>query len=61
MGVEMVKVGLLVQVEAKPDRVDEVVAMLKAAAAQVQQEESAPAWFALRLGATSIAVTSDMS
>ncbi len=46
----MVSVGVLVRFEAKPDKVDEVEALLRALVAQVQREESTIAWFGFRLG-----------
>jgi quinol monooxygenase YgiN len=52
----MVTVGLLVRVEAKPDRVAEVEAMLKSAVEHVRKEGRAVVWFALRLGPTSFAI-----
>lgn len=52
----MVNVGLLVRIEAKPDKLDEVESMLRAALAQVRQETATTAWFALRLGPTTFGV-----
>lgn len=52
----MLKVGLLIRVEAKADKAADVEAMLNGAFAEVQHEESTLAWFALRLGPTSFAV-----
>jgi quinol monooxygenase YgiN len=52
----MVTVGLLVRIEAKPDKVEEVEAMLNAALARVQNEETTLAWFGLRLGPTTFGV-----
>jgi quinol monooxygenase YgiN len=52
----MVTSGLLVRVEAKPDRADDVEAMFKAVVDKVRDEGLAVAWFALRLGPTSFAV-----
>jgi len=46
----MVSVGVLVRFEAKPHKVDEVEALLRALVAQVQREESTIAWFGFRLG-----------
>jgi quinol monooxygenase YgiN len=51
----MITVGLLVRIEAKPDKVDEVKA-LTAAVEKVEKEEGATVWLALRLGPTSFAV-----
>lgn len=52
----MVNVGLLVRIEAKPGKLDEVEAMLRAALARVRQETATTAWFALRLGPTTFGV-----
>ncbi len=52
----MVTVGLLVRVEARPDRVAEVEAKLKEVVDIVRAEGKAVVWFALRLGPTSYAI-----
>lgn len=52
----MVSTGLLVQVEARPDKVPEVEAMLKSVVDRVREEGLAVVWFALRLGPTSFAI-----
>ena len=52
----MIKVGLLIRVEAKAGKADEVEAMLTQAFAEIQHEKPTLAWFALRLGPTSFAV-----
>jgi quinol monooxygenase YgiN len=52
----MVTVGLLVRVEAKPDKVPEFEAMLKSAFDQVREETTTPVWVALRLGPTTFGV-----
>jgi quinol monooxygenase YgiN len=52
----MVNVGLLIRVEAKPDKVPEVQAMLKSAVDHIRKEGLAVAWFALRLGPTTFAI-----
>ena len=52
----MVSVGVLVRFEAKPDKVDEVEALLRALVAQVRREESTIAWFGFRLGPTTFGV-----
>jgi quinol monooxygenase YgiN len=52
----MVTTGLLIRVEAKPDRVDDVEARFKTVVDIVRQEGLAVAWFALRLGPASFAV-----
>ena len=49
-------VGLLVRVEAKPDKVAQVEAMLKSVVDLVRAEGRAAAWFALRLGPTTFAI-----
>jgi hypothetical protein len=43
----MVTVDLLVWIEAKPDKVDEVEAMLTAAVEKVEKEEGTTIWLAL--------------
>jgi quinol monooxygenase YgiN len=52
----MGKVGFLIRVEAKPDKVLEVEAMLRSAVDHVQEEGLAVVWFALRLGPTTFAI-----
>ncbi|MGW6280414.1 putative quinol monooxygenase [Kribbella sp. NPDC055071] len=52
----MLSKGFLIRVEAKPDRVDEVEAMLKSAIDHVRAEGLATVWFGLRLGPTSFAI-----
>ena len=52
----MVSVGIHIRFEAKPDKVDEVEALLRALAAQVQIEESTVAQFGFRLGPTTFGV-----
>jgi quinol monooxygenase YgiN len=52
----MVTVGLMVRIEAKPDKVEEVEAMLHRALAVIQEEETTPLWMALRLGPTTFGV-----
>src|SRR2546423_76240 len=46
----MVTVGLMLRIDAKPDKADEVEAMLTAAVERIQQEETTPVWLAVRLG-----------
>lgn len=46
----MVTVGLLVQVEAKPGKEDEVAEFFKGGLSIVQDEPATTAWFAIRLG-----------
>jgi quinol monooxygenase YgiN len=52
----MVSVGFFVRVEAKPDKVPEVEAMLRSAVDHVRREGLAVVWFALRLGPTTFAI-----
>jgi quinol monooxygenase YgiN len=52
----MITVGLLIRVEAKPDKVAEVEAALKSAVAPVRAEGKAVVWFGLRLGPTTFAI-----
>ena len=52
----MVTVGLLIRIEAKPDRVAEVETMLKSAVDHVRKETATVVWFALRLGPTTFGV-----
>jgi quinol monooxygenase YgiN len=52
----MVTVGLLIRIEAKPDKVSEVEAMLKSALDHVREETATVVWFALRLGPTTFGV-----
>lgn len=52
----MVTVGLFIRVEAKPDRVPEVEALLKSAVDHVREEGLAAVWCALRVGPTTFAV-----
>jgi len=52
----MDSVGVQIRFEAKPDKVDEIEALLRALVAQVQREESTIAWFGFRLGPTTFGV-----
>jgi quinol monooxygenase YgiN len=52
----MVTVGLLVRLEAKPGREDEVAAFLQGALPLVEQEPATVAWFALRLGPSTFGI-----
>ncbi len=52
----MITVGLLVRIEAKPDKVPDVEAMLRSAVDHVRKEGLAVVWFALRLGPTTFAI-----
>jgi quinol monooxygenase YgiN len=46
----MATVGLFIRVEAKPDKVTEVEALLKSVVDRVREEGLAVVWFGLRLG-----------
>jgi quinol monooxygenase YgiN len=52
----MVKVGLLVRLEAKPGKEAEVESFLQGGLAVVQQEPATVAWFAIRLGPSSFGI-----
>src|SRR5579871_2880866 len=52
----MVAVGLLVTLEAKPGKEDEVARFLESALALVNQEPETTAWFALRLAPSRFAI-----
>lgn len=52
----MVTVGLLVRLEAKPGREDEVASFLEGALPLVEQEPATIAWFALRLGPSTFGI-----
>jgi hypothetical protein len=52
----MVGVGLLIRIEARPDKVPQVEAMLKSALDQVREDTATVVWFALRLGPTTYCV-----
>ena len=52
----MVKVGLLVRLEAKPGKEAEVESFLQGGLAVVQQEPATLAWFAVRLGPSSFGI-----
>jgi quinol monooxygenase YgiN len=52
----MVTVGMLIRIEAKPDKVAEVEATLKSAFDQVREETATVVWFALRIGPTTFGV-----
>lgn len=52
----MATVGLFVRVEAKPDKVGEVEALLKSAVDKIREEGRAVVWFGLRLGPTTFAI-----
>lgn len=46
----MIRVGLLVRLQAKPGKETEVVRFLEGGLALANQEAATPIWFALRLG-----------
>ena len=52
----MVTVGLLLRLEAKPGKEDEVAKQLTSAIDKVNKEEGTTAWFALRFGPASFGV-----
>ena len=52
----MVKVALLVRLEAKPGKEAEVEAFLRAGLPLVQQEPATAVWFAIRLGPSTFAI-----
>ena len=52
----MVKVALLVRLEAKPGKEEEVASFLASALPLANQEQTTPVWFALRLGKSSFGI-----
>jgi quinol monooxygenase YgiN len=52
----MVKVALLVRLEAKPGKETAVAQFLEGALALANQESTTPVWFALRLGPSTFGV-----
>jgi quinol monooxygenase YgiN len=52
----MTDVGLLVRLEAKPERADEVAAFLAGALDLVREEPETQTWFAIRLGPTTFGI-----
>src|SRR5471030_779466 len=52
----MVTVGLLVRLEAKAGKEDEVAALLSGALPLAQQEPATTTWFALRLGPSTFGI-----
>jgi quinol monooxygenase YgiN len=52
----MVKVALLVRLEAKPGKEEEVARFLEGALPLANQEEGTTVWFALRLGPSTFGV-----
>ena len=52
----MVNVGLLVRLEAKPGKEDEVESFLKAGLVTVQEEPATTVWYAIRLGPSTFGI-----
>jgi quinol monooxygenase YgiN len=52
----MVKVGLLVRVQAKPGKEAVVASFLEGALTMANQEAATPVWFALRLGPSTFGI-----
>jgi quinol monooxygenase YgiN len=52
----LVAVGLLVTLEAKPGKEDDLAAFLKGALPLVEEEPQTTAWFAVRLGSSRFAI-----
>ena len=52
----MSDVGLLVRLEAKPERADEVATFLAGALDLVREEPETQTWFAIRLGPTTFGI-----
>jgi len=52
----MVRVGLLVRLNAKPGKEDEVAQFLAGALPLANQEATTPVWFALRLGPSTFGI-----
>ena len=52
----MVRVGLMVRLEAKPGKESAVAEFLKGGLALAQQEPETTVWFALRLGPTTFGI-----
>jgi len=55
-GLIMVKVGLLVRLEAKPGKEAEVENFLKSGLALVQEEPETTVWFAIRMGQSTFGI-----
>jgi quinol monooxygenase YgiN len=53
---EMLTVGLLAQLEAKPGKEEQLAAFLKEGLQLAEQEATTPLWFAVRLGAGRFAI-----
>ena len=56
MGATMVTVGLLVRLEAKPDRAPALGRLLQDGLSYVLNEPATTAWFAVRLGPTTFGI-----
>ena len=52
----MVTVGLLVRLEAKPGKEEDVASFLRGGLALVQQEPATAAWFAIQMGKTTFGI-----
>ena len=52
----MVKLGLMVRLEARPGKEADVESFLRQGLALVQEEPATTAWFALRLGPTTFGI-----
>ena len=52
----MVRVGLLVRLNAKPGKEAEVASFLESALPLANQESTTPVWFALRLGPSTFGI-----
>ena len=52
----MTTVGLIVRLEAKPGKEEELAEFLRSAVPLVQQEPATTAWFAVRMGPSSFAI-----
>lgn len=52
----MVKVALMVRLEAKPGRENEVEEFLRAGLAMVEEEPATTAWFAIRMGPSTFGI-----
>lgn len=52
----MTKVALLVRLEVRPGKEQEVEDLLREGLAMVQQEQATTAWFAIRMGASTFGI-----
>ncbi|HVZ30100.1 MAG TPA: antibiotic biosynthesis monooxygenase [Asticcacaulis sp.] len=50
------QLALYVELDAKPDKIDEVIAFLESAQNLAQAEEGTVSWYALRIGETRFAI-----